>query len=216
MSSNGKYSSLIWGMCVVILACDGLSRGPVAPGDGPPAASSVPAFETLPFDGAVDESIALADGSALLATGGRAGGHADLHGTPVQNVRDQTYSFTAVSAGAPPLAKGQVEVHLLRFTGEELTVHAQVTCVSVVADQAWVGSQVTRLVVDGQDVPEFVGRPMIFRVRDLGEGNGATDLASLVFFGVPAGGDLAHCNARPDFPILRESTSGNIQVKPPA
>jgi hypothetical protein len=154
-----------------------------------------------------------AEVSALLATGGSASGHAVVQGTPVQNVQDQRYSFTAISTDVFPLAKGQVQVHYVRFTGEEITVHADVTCVAVEGDQAWIGSQVRRLVFDGEAVPERIGSPMIFRVLDLGEGGGATDLASLVFF-PPPGGDIAHCTTRPEFPILRESAVGNIQVKP--
>ena len=113
------------------------------------------------------------------------------------------------------LAKGQVEVHLLRFTGQEVMVHADVTCISIAGNQAWVGSRVTRFVQDQEEIPSFVNRSMIFRVQDFGEGGGITDLASLVFFPTPsAGADVTHCNTQPAFPILRESTSGNIQVKP--
>jgi hypothetical protein len=187
MSSNWRAFSLMCGVCAVALACDGRAPGPVAPA----AASAV----SLTRAGA---------GPA------RARGHVDIHGTEVQNVRDQTYSFTAVSTDAPPLAKGQVEVHTLRFTGEELVVHAEVTCLSVVGDQAWIGSRVTRFVVDGQEMPARVGGPMIFRVRDVGENHDAVDLASLVFFGVPS--ELTYCNTRPAFPILFPSTIGNIQV----
>ena len=166
-----------------------------------------------------------ADVSAA-ASRGRASGHADVQGTPVQNVRDQTYSFTAVATGEGLLARGAVSVHYVRFTGEEIAAHATVTCLSVVGEQAWVGARVDRYVRDGETRPEFVGLSMIFRVRDMGEGHGTADLASLTFFvepqnaGLPflggtiEGADLAYCSARPAFPILRESGSGNIQVEP--
>ena len=165
---------------------------------------------------AAPESLVMApDASILEAKGGKASGSVEVHGTPAQNVKDQRYSFIAVSTGLHPTAKGQVEVHSVRFTGEEITVHAAVTCLSILGDQAWGGSRITRVVVDGQEVPGRVDQPMIFRVRDLGEGTGITDVASLVFF-MPVGsdGDLVHCTTRPDFPILRESVIGNIQVKP--
>jgi len=190
MSSNWSKLSLISSVCAAVLAC----REPGAP---------------LPL-------LADVEGTAgeLLGSGGKAGGRADVHGTPVQNVLDETYSFTAVSTDAPPFAKGEVEVHLLRFTGQELVVHAEVTCVSIVGNEAWVGSRVRRFSVNREEVPQLVDRPMIFRVRDVGEGEGTVDLASLVFFPPTAEGDLEHCNARPDFPILRESGTGNIQVNP--
>jgi hypothetical protein len=152
------------------------------------------------------------DVTALMAMGGTATGHAVVQGTPVQNVLDQRYSFSAVSTDVFPTAMGQVDVHYVRFTGQELRVHADVTCLSVVGDQAWVGAEISRLVVDGAALPDFVGAPMIFRVLDVGEDENATDLASLVSFPGP-GGDIAHCTTRPDFPILRESTIGNIQVQ---
>jgi hypothetical protein len=180
-------------LLLAAVACDGPAGAPVAPN---PASSAAGLS---------------ADASTLRVSGGSASGHADVHGTPVQGIQDERYSFTARSTDVFPLAKGQVEVHFRRFTGEEGTVHAEVTCLSVVDNQAWVGSRVTKFVFEGQEEPERLGTPMIFRVLDVGEGKGATDLASLVFF-PPAGGDLAHCTTHPNFPILRES--GNIQVKP--
>jgi hypothetical protein len=153
--------------------------------------------------------------SDVLVAGGRASGHVAVQGTPVQNVSDQRYSFSAVSAGAFPAAKGQVEVHFVRFSGEEVTVHADVTCLSIEGNQAWVGSQTSRYISDGEEVPERTGIPMVFRVADLGERENAAELASLVLFHlVPEGQDIAHCTSRIDFPILRESTTGNIQVSP--
>jgi hypothetical protein len=180
-----------------LTACDRPARELMAPDRAPSAVS--PAAVTAKM------------GSVA---GAKAGGHADIHGTPVQNVRDQTYSFTAVSDGAPPLAKGQFESHTLRFTGEEISVHADVTCLSIVGNQAWVGARVRRWVTNGQEQPAFAGIPMIFRVVDIGEGGGTTDLASLTFFPPAPGTALAHCSGRPAFPILRESTNGNIQVRP--
>jgi hypothetical protein len=149
--------------------------------------------------------------AALLPSSGRASGHADIHGTEVQNIKDEKYSFTAKPEGALPSAKGEVEVHFLRFTGEEATVHAEITCVSVVGNQAWVGARVVRFILGGEEVPGDLR--MIFRVQDLGEANDVNDLASLVFFGFPPGGDLTYCNTRPSFPILFPSTNGNIQVR---
>jgi hypothetical protein len=148
-----------------------------------------------------------------LNNGPEASGLVNVHGTPVQNIVEQRYSFTAISTDAFTTSKGQVEVHDVRFTGDEVTVQADVTCLAVLGQQAWVGAEIRRLTFNGQEVPDRTGRPMIFRVLDTGEGQQGVDLASLVFF-PPAGGDLAHCATRPDFPILRESRTGNIQVKP--
>jgi len=184
-------------VCSLLLACDESGRDPTRPESGGPPAANATRIVDVPAAG-----------------GARASGHADIHGTPVQNVRDEIFSFTAVSTNSPPLAKGQVTVHYVRFTGEEVAVWAEVTCLSVVGNEAWVGALVRRFVFDGQEQPALAGRPMIFRLRDMGEGQGVTDLASLVFFPPAPGDQLTHCITRPAFPILRESTNGNIQVEP--
>jgi hypothetical protein len=202
MSSNPKTFWLIWFMCAALPACR------------EPAGAPLPLLADVAGGPAEQSSFGPTESSPLSGSGGKASGYADVHGTPVQNVKDETYSFTAVWTDAPPLAKGQVEVHLLRFTGQEVSVHAEVTCLSIVGNDAWVGSRVRRYVLDRQEIPERAGWPMIFRVRDLGEGEGAIDLASLVFFFPGGDGDLGYCNTIPDFPILRESSAGNIQVKP--
>jgi len=186
MTSNRRFFALTFGLCTVMFACDGPASEPMAPGP--------------------------AQGTGALNKGPRASGHVNVHGTPVQNVVEQRYSFTATSTDAFTTATGQVEVHDVRFTGDEVTVHADVTCLAVLGQQAWVGAEIRRLTFNGEEVPDRTGRPMIFSVLDMGEGPQPVDLASLVFF-PPPGGDLAHCTTRPDFPILRESSPGNIQVK---
>lgn len=210
MARNGKVLRLIAGLavlCATTLAC---ADRPAAPGRvSSAAAGGAPLVSP-------DGGIAGAEGFDLdaplqVAVGGSTNGHAEVQGTPVQNVRDEKFSFTAVADGTAPAAKGQVEVHFDRFTGEEIVVHADVTCVSVVGNQAWVGTRVTRFVLDGQETPG--DRRMIFRVQDNGDDAGSADLASLVFFGAP-GLDLTHCNTRQAFPLLRATTTGNIQVKP--
>jgi hypothetical protein len=160
----------------------------------------------------VTRFVSPASADALVTGASRASGHVTLHGTTVQNIVDETISFTALGSGDGNLGKGQVEVHALRFTGEELVVHADVTCVSVVGANAFIGSRVTRFVLDGEEQP-IEGAPMVFQVRDGGEGDDAIDQASLVFFGVPVGGDLTYCATHPAIPILRPSDNGNVQVK---
>jgi hypothetical protein len=147
----------------------------------------------------------------LTLTGGRASGHADIFATPRQNVVEQAYSFTAVSDGAFPAAKGQFEGHGLRFSGETVDVHADVTCVAIVGNQAWVGARITRATVDHVDVPNAAGTPLTFRVQDNGEGANI-DAASLWF--VASASDIGFCNTRPIANGLRTSVDGNLQVRP--
>jgi hypothetical protein len=195
MSKRRMKSSLMCIGLAATFACDGPAHNPTAP-------SAV--------GQAIGAEVATANtGSLLRAVLGGASGRADIHGTAVQNIRDETYSFTAIPTGTSQLAKGQVEAHFVNFQGQQFVVHSNVTCVSVVGNQAWVGSRVTRFVIDGEDIAARIGGPMVFRVQDMGEGYGISDLASLVFFGRDP---LTYCSERPAFPILFESGKGNIQV----
>ncbi len=198
MSSGRTLSWLLCGACMAIFGCDRSMSSPVAPDPG-------------------RVSAAAADVAALAVGGGLASGHAFVHGTTVQNVRDETYSFTAATDPAFPQAKGELEVHGLQFTGAEFRVHAEVICMAVAGNMAWVGGRVTEFVLNGQKEPVDVGRPIIFRVLDGGEGAGSADAASLVFFPGPGRQVVTaegYCDTHPSFPILWPNQEGNIQVKP--
>ena len=165
--------------------------------------------------------------TVLEVTGGMASGHADVSGVPIGSISrfDETISFTARSTGDFPLATGRVEFHgfsipgLENPSGDKWTVHAEVTCLAIVGNQAWVGARMIRWVYNGEEWLWRRGGPMIFRVVDAGEGADATDQASLAYFPVPSipgpvADDMSFCNTRPNFPILRTELRGNIQVKP--
>ena len=122
-----------------------------------------------------------------------------------------------------PLATGQVEFHGFSIpgvqfpSGDAWTIHAEVTCLAIVGNQAWVGARMIRWVYNGEEWLWRRGGSMILRVVDGGEGAGATDQSSLAFFpppGFPVADDMSFCNTRPNFPILRTELRGNIQVKP--
>lgn len=189
MSSNRSSVSLMCAACAVAIACDRPASEPVAP-----TAASV---------------VSLATANAGQA---RASGHADLQGfTFAGDFLESRYSFTAISDGAFPLATGEVQAEYL-LRGQRFKVHATVTCVSVVGNDAWVGSRVKRFHIDGDEQPQNVGIPMVFRVTDMGEGHDVRDLATFVFLAVPD--ELAYCISRPPVPpIIRENRNGNIQVK---
>lgn len=206
MTTHGPLRSLLAiGACLMTISCDGTRA--VAN----EASSSAMTTRVLNDMAALDAEASTDVASSLESPlGGKAGGHARVHGLAVS---DESYSFAAVSTGDFPLAKGEVEAHILRVSGQAVTVHASVTCLAIVGNVAWIGSVVSRFAVDEEVDPTVVGRPMIFRVQDLGEGQGVSELASLVFF-PPAGsgGDMTHCMTRPDFPILRVSDEGTVQV----
>jgi hypothetical protein len=211
MSKRRMKSSLMCIGLAATFACDAPAHNPAAPSAvGQAIGAEVATANRGSLVAEKNPSGGHAAGALTLrAVLGGASGRAEIHGTAVQNIGDETYSFTAIPTGTSQLAKGQVEAHFVNFQGQQFVVHSNVTCVSVVGNQAWVGSRVTRFVIDGEDVAARIGGPMVFRVQDMGEGHGISDLASLVFFGRD---DLTYCSERPAFPILFESGKGNIQV----
>jgi hypothetical protein len=118
----------------------------------------------------------------------------------------RTFSFTALRY-ADGTVQGEYEL-LSRLTGTR--IHGDVTCLSVVGNQAWIGG-----------VQEHSNNPAIlpggengFRVADNGEGaNDPPDQMSLMFVNAAPGFAQAYCNARPPAPALNPIEAGNIQVR---
>jgi hypothetical protein len=118
----------------------------------------------------------------------------------------RTFSFTALKY-ADGTVQGEYEL-LSRLTGTR--IHGDVTCLSVVGNQAWIGG-----------VQEHSNNPAIlpggengFRVADNGEGaNDPPDQMSLMFVNGAPGFAQAYCNARPPAPPLNPIEAGNIQVR---
>lgn len=183
---------LLCSLAVIGVACDGTSS---VTGPRVSALSGTPRSTSL----------------LVAGTPGRASGHAFIHGTPVQGVKDEVYSFSAVSAGTFPAATGELELHVVTFANLRVNVHASITCLSVVGNLAWVAGRVTREMFDGEEVPAMVGKVVVFRVQDMGEGHQTNDRATLAIFGVTD--DMTYCQNMPTMPrLLRESVNGNIQV----
>jgi hypothetical protein len=190
--------------------CDGTGREPVAPDLVAFSGSASSIVSELGAIGDDSELSSTTTAATLTLPGGRASGHADVFASPRQNVVEQAYSFTALSVGAFPEAKGEFEGHALRFTGEIVDVHAHVTCIAIVGKQAWVGARITRATVDQVEVPNSAGTPLTFRVQDSGDGTNV-DVASLWAL---SSSEISFCNTRPTTNALRESVDGNIQVHP--
>ena len=112
-----------------------------------------------------------------------------------------THSFTA-QIDADGNVKGQAEFQL-RYI--DATVHAEVNCLEVVGNDAWIGGTITR---SSNPAVVGLGLDILFRVQDNGEGNASPpDLTSqLVWGAVPS------CNTTPPLG-LNEWTNGNVQVK---
>jgi hypothetical protein len=160
-------------------------------------------------------------GSALqaraeqAATGPRASGHAEVGEATTGTT---PYSFIALSTGASPNAKGQVEGHIRFANGQVLDIHADVDCLVFNTDgtEAWISGPITkqRAFTPGQppEDQDPMGHQVRFRVRDNGEGGTATgpDESSGLDIGSTTSKD---CNNRPPFQLF-PSQNGNIQVRP--
>jgi hypothetical protein len=160
------------------------------------------------FDGSdldTGEGLAVAAdevGTEQAATGGRATGNADI---TVGSVGEKI-SFSALSTGTFPDAKGQTEVHIRSELG--LTdVHADVDCLAILGNNAWVSGPVRKFRRNGEDIPLLPGFQMLFRVQDNGDGGATVDEASLIVarFAVQV------CRNRGPLPLV-PSDNGNIQV----
>lgn len=98
----------------------------------------------------------------------------------------------------------------LTFEGSgNFRVHAEVTCLRVVGNQAWIGG-----VNKSSTNPAFVGLESGFLVEDNGEGaNAAPDRVSLMFVNLPPGGAALVCAGGTAVDgTLADIDQGNVQV----
>ena len=116
----------------------------------------------------------------------------------------ETYGINA-SIDADGTVRGQVEI---QFSDPALTLHVEVTCLSVSGNDAWIGGAVTHT-SDPTGHPE--GMELFFRVQDNGEGaNAPADRMSGVFTFRLASRCLLHPPiATPDY----EFVGSGIQVR---
>ena len=97
------------------------------------------------------------------ATGGRASGRFDM-ASPNFGIQAEQYSFVALSIGAFPDAKGQMDGKITRTTSFQ---------------------ELKRLVFNGVPQPT-AGRYVLWQVQDNGEGaNSPPDLATVLYVGFP-------------------------------
>lgn len=120
------------------------------------------------------------------------GGTVDVNGAL------STIAFTA-HVDAAGAVNGQAQFQL---RDQDLRLHVDVDCLSVLGNEAWIGGVVTL-----SNDPTRVGTRVLWRVQDNGEGGGAIDQTSLPVPGTP--GD---CLQQPALPLV-PWTNGNVQVK---
>jgi hypothetical protein len=206
-----RHAEVLCGLAFMLAACaDSATNRTIAAPDARPAldVAAAPGDITV-TDLATDEELVVAAdvGTEQAATGGRATGHADITISTAPTTPARRLSFSALSTGAFPNAKGQAEVHIVSSLG--LTdVHADVDCLAILGNNAWVSGPVTKFRRNGQDVPFLPGFQMLFRVQDNGEGGTTVDGASLIVGSFTA----RVCRLRPMLLILATSDDGNIQV----
>ena len=112
-----------------------------------------------------------------------------------------THAFTA-QIDADGNVKGQAQFQL-RYI--DTTVHAEVNCLAIVGNEAWIGGTITR---SSNPAQVGLGLDILFRVQDSGEGDTSPpDMTSqLVWGAVPS------CNTMPPLGLITW-TNGNVQVK---
>jgi hypothetical protein len=114
---------------------------------------------------------------------------------------DANFSLVAVQYGDGSVSGQWTD----QFGQGEGGFHAEVNCLLVVGNQAWISGTITSGGVPGTD---FAGLPVITRVADLARSaNDGPDAISFSFIGNPT-----PCTAAPNF-VLLAMTDGQVSVK---
>lgn len=204
--STMRFTGLVIA-CAAFAACsDSPSNRSITAPDTRPSAD-VATDGLIPVIGAeiVSEESMAADVSAdAAATGGRASGHYALN--LAGGVLLESTSFVALSTDPTPTGKGQVQWDATNGA-TTFKVHADVACLSIVGNQAWVSGPIDRFIVNGEPVtPAFAN--VQFRVIDLGEGGGTVEGGSQLYYAVTPLACASH------LPVpMYVSNEGNIQVQ---
>jgi hypothetical protein len=205
-----KTAALLIGSCFALAACADQPADPTI--SAPSTRSSLDVSNEAVVPGTpygADDAIphAAPNGNSRAATGGFASGRFEL-GEPFFPIEAEQYSFTAVSTGWFPSAKGQLEGKITRATNYQ-DIHVEVDCMVVNGNEAWMSGPITRLKVNGVD-QDPRGRQVAWRVRDNGEPpNSPPDMGTVMFVGFPQACLVYFFNE--DLPLL-PNARGNIQV----
>jgi hypothetical protein len=205
--SNVRFTGLL-ALCAALAACSDSpqNRGVTAPDVGPALTEAAADQAFIPLAGGDAVGITEQIGPEQAATGGRASGHfeIDFGGGATEEA-----SFIALSTAPPPpfAAKGEVEWRF-RSATTTLRIHVNVTCLSIVGNDAWFSGPIEKFILNNQPVQPFLPNAQ-WRVRDNGEGaSSPPDMASQGFYAFSP----QDCQFRIPF-FLFPSTNGNIQVR---
>jgi hypothetical protein len=208
-----RHTVIVFGFCVAAAACSESATRGIASPELLPSLSASTAADADPlahrtFD---DAGTLEALGAEQAATGGRASGHAD--GPTFGGFARDEYSFIALSTAptvtAPFAAKGEFEGRFVE-PGLEVRIHANVTCLAIVGNQAWISGPIEQFIENGQPVEPVPFPEFLVRVADAGEGGSNPDLMGAIFFRpIPQ-----TCGFRNPALVLSPSEMGNLQVRP--
>ena len=120
----------------------------------------------------------------------------------------RTFTFTA-RRHADGTVTGQWQRVNHVGNASESKSHGQVTCFTIIDNQAWIGGFATSGLFSTPPNNEVATR-----VVDNGEGSGSTDQISLQFVGAGPGFAAGYCGTTPTSPALNNVAAGNIQVRP--
>ena len=193
MSKKMKAVSVLAGLALFSACAD--SPTAVLPNDGSPTT-------VLPPDGS--PSFATSGNAPVHSVSG--GGKVDLSSFS-QSAGIETYGFHASIDG-----NGEVTGEF-QATWDDLpavTFHADVTCLAVAGNDAWIGAVVTQT-HDPAAWP--VGTEGVIHVQDNGQGANAPDHDQLGFWGLI---NASFCETMPEFTpfdILFPWIHGNLQVR---
>ncbi len=111
-------------------------------------------------------------------------------------------NLSLIARGCDGAVTGQFEDTLINGIG----VHAQVTCLEIEGDDAWISGVVTKLTP--ATLGDFAGTPISIRVRDNGtSANDPLDQASFFFWNTE---DL--CTDRPDYELFN-IVAGQVRIR---
>ena len=157
------------GICFSLAACtDAATSSRVYAPHVQPSLNAAAAVGYILTPFGSDESITLAAdvGIEQAATGGRASGHFEL-AEPFFSILTEQYSFIALSTDGFPNAKGELDAKIARSTLFQ-DLHAEVDCLAIAGNQAWISGALKRLLFNGVPQPT-ANRYVVWRVQAHGE-----------------------------------------------
>ena len=197
-------------IALVVSACsDGVTRPSVTKRD------MLPALDLSELNDPDGSCAGCHVSAAQAASGGRASGHSEIFRGVGATHSEEQVSFIALAEPSPTSpygAKGQLQGKGVAFVSgvlvAETRTHAEIDCLRIVGNVAWLSGPVRRYTINGED-QNVVGLQLFYKVQDNGEGNGSPPDAAPPLLNNGSAGPLCTFS---DFPLF-QSVEGNSQVR---